>query len=234
MPGRVRGGPIASAAVNDTRTAPPTGLGDDDDESLELPWYYSWWRVASVAVAVTLLGVAAVLVATDDRPGADSVDVGFLQDMRAHHDQAVRMSLAMLTKDGVDPLVRTIAAEILLSQQQETGIMVEILNGFGAEEENSGENAMVWMDQPVPVDRMPGMASEDELDRLDAATGTDADLLFTQLMIAHHEGGVAMAGYAADNAGTDRVRDAARAMERVQLEEIEELRGIEARLGSAG
>ncbi|MEV7968564.1 DUF305 domain-containing protein [Sphaerisporangium sp. NPDC088356] len=40
---------------------------------------------------------------------------------------------------------------------------------------------------------MPGMASEEELKRLQAAKGKDAEVLFLQLMIRHHEGGVQMA-----------------------------------------
>jgi uncharacterized protein (DUF305 family) len=40
---------------------------------------------------------------------------------------------------------------------------------------------------------MHGMASEDELARLRAAQGVDAEILFLQLMIRHHEGGVIMA-----------------------------------------
>ena len=40
---------------------------------------------------------------------------------------------------------------------------------------------------------MHGMASDDELRRLRVAQGTDAEILFLQLMIRHHEGGVLMA-----------------------------------------
>jgi uncharacterized protein (DUF305 family) len=210
---------------------PPDHGGDADDEVLELPWYYSWWRVALLSVAATVAAVGLVMILTEERPDTDSVDVGFLQDMRSHHDQAVRMSLAFLFKpDGVDPILRTIAGEILLSQQQETGIMVEILRGFGTDEENSSGTAMAWMNEPVPLERMPGLASEAELDRLDAAQGSDADQLFIDLMIAHHEGGVHMAEYAADRAETGRVRSVARAMARVQQEEIDELRAIDSRL----
>ena len=40
---------------------------------------------------------------------------------------------------------------------------------------------------------MHGMASDDELRRLRVAQGVDAEILFLQLMIRHHEGGVLMA-----------------------------------------
>ena len=123
------------------------------DEPELLPWHYSWWRVAAVAVAVTLLAVAAVLAATrSDQPGPDSVDAGFLQDMRAHHDQAVLMSLIYMSLPDTDPGLYTMAAEVLLSQQMEAGIFVEVLRGFGLPEENSTEVAMAWMNAPVPLD----------------------------------------------------------------------------------
>lgn len=204
-------------------------LGADDE--LVLPWYYSWWRVAALTAATTLAVVGLISIATNDRPDSDSVDVGFLQDMRSHHDQAVRMSISFLLKTDADPTLRTIASEILLSQQQETGMMVEVLRGFGAEEENSTGTSMGWMGEPVPTDRMPGMASDDELDRLDAARGAEADELFIALMTAHHEGGVHMAEDAADRAGVERVQNMARAMARVQQEEIDELASISTKLG---
>jgi uncharacterized protein (DUF305 family) len=40
---------------------------------------------------------------------------------------------------------------------------------------------------------MHGMASDDELRRLRVAQKGDAEILFLQLMIRHHEGGVIMA-----------------------------------------
>jgi uncharacterized protein (DUF305 family) len=40
---------------------------------------------------------------------------------------------------------------------------------------------------------MHGMASEDELRTLRVAQGADAEVLFLQLMIRHHEGGILMA-----------------------------------------
>ena len=44
---------------------------------------------------------------------------------------------------------------------------------------------------------MPGMATEEQLDELADATGADADDLFVELMVAHHQGGIDMAEEAA-------------------------------------
>ncbi|MGD9700785.1 MAG: DUF305 domain-containing protein [Acidimicrobiia bacterium] len=210
----------------------PTG---HDDADVILPWHYSWWRVTAVAVAVTLLAVAAVLAATRaDDPGADSVDAGFLQDMRAHHDQAVLMSVIFMSLPDTDPGLHTMAAEVLLSQQLEAGIFVEVLRRLGLAEENSTGVAMAWMNAPVPLEAMPGMASEQSIDELKNSSGADADELFTELMIAHHEGGIGMAEHARDHASTSRVRQIGEAVARNQANEIAELQAaLQRSLGAA-
>lgn len=207
-------------------TDEPIVSGNDagEDAVQVLPWYYSWWRVALVAIAATLLAVAGWIALTDDgQPDPESVDVGFLQDMRSHHDQAVLMSMIYLNRPDIDPGLYTMATEVLLSQQMEIGIFVEVLRSFGAAEENSTGVSMAWMDTPVPLDAMPGMASEESLEALKQSSGTAADQLFTELMIAHHEGGIHMAQYAADHAGQDRTRSIAEAVVRNQTSEIAEL-----------
>jgi uncharacterized protein (DUF305 family) len=47
--------------------------------------------------------------------------------------------------------------------------------------------------QTMPGQTMPGMASQADITRLSALTGTAAEKLFLTLMIAHHQGGVQMA-----------------------------------------
>jgi uncharacterized protein (DUF305 family) len=202
----------------------------DSDDDIVLPWYYSWWRVAAVAVGVTLLAVALVIAATgESSPDADSVDAGFLQDMRTHHDQAVLLSMIYMNRPDVDPGLYTMASEVLLSQQLEVGMFVELLNSFGLAEENSTGIGMAWMGAPVPLEAMPGMASEETIAALKAAEGTAADELFTRAMIAHHEGGISMAEYARDHAETSRVREIASAVATNQRAEINELNAALAR-----
>ncbi|HEY5874652.1 MAG TPA: DUF305 domain-containing protein, partial [Ilumatobacteraceae bacterium] len=176
-----------------------------------------------------------VLAATQsDTPGPDSVDAGFLQDMRAHHDQAVLMSVIYMSLPDTDPVLHTMAAEVLLSQQLEAGIFVEVLRGFGLPEENSTEVAMAWMNAPVPLDAMPGMASEQSIDRLKNSSGAEADDLFAQMMIAHHQGGIGMAEHAREHASTARVRAIGDAVARNQKNEIAEIEtALQRSLGAA-
>lgn len=67
---------------------------------------------------------------------------------------------------------------------------------------------------------MPGMATDTELDRLRAAGGRDAEVLFLRLMTVHHRAGAEMAQAAADAAGTEEIRNLAAGMARAQESEI--------------
>jgi uncharacterized protein (DUF305 family) len=82
---------------------------------------------------------------------------------------------------------------------------------------------MEWMDAPVDQDAQPGMATQAQLDELDAATGTELDDLFSSLMIAHHRGGIHMAQYAVDHGHEDDLTTLAQAMVTTQQSEVGEM-----------
>ena len=67
---------------------------------------------------------------------------------------------------------------------------------------------------------MPGMATTAELAKLKSLSGKDLDVFFLQLMIRHHQGGIPMAQYAAEHAGKDYVRTAAKKMADAQSLEV--------------
>ena len=129
--------------------------------------------------------------------------------------------------DGGD--LRTIAREILVGQNIEIGRMIQLLRDYGKPEVSDSDLAMSWMDEPFDVDRMPGLATQSDIDALVAASGAEADRVFVQLMIAHHQGGIHMAAYAKDHAGTAEVRLMASQMASGQQEEIVEMRNLLAR-----
>jgi len=76
---------------------------------------------------------------------------------------------------------------------------------------------------------MPGLATDDQMERLKAAKGAEADALFLELMSNHHRGGVHMADYAYRHADSSSVRDLAQRMAWVQATEINEFRDTAAR-----
>ena len=71
------------------------------------------------------------------------------------------------------------------------------------------------------VDTMPGMATSDQLRALRAASGNQLDVLFLQLMLRHHQGGVVMLQYGADHASVPEVRNLAAQMLSAQTSESE-------------
>lgn len=185
----------------------------------------TWLQLAAGVAALIFLGgaLAYFAITRADRPPAkSSVDVGFLYDMIAHHEQALQMSNIEIVK-GTTPGIQVFAREILLFQAYEIGLMDRKLDEWGYQRENPPEEAMTWMGMPVRHDDMPGMASADEMERLSEATGTDTDALFIALMKDHHAGGVHMAEYAAKHADDAFVRDLAGRMARNQRVEVGEL-----------
>lgn len=223
-------------------TAPHEGQEQDqrpippDDGPPEGPTA-GWARVLMVlagVVSLLLVGAAVGLLVgqsgttqTPSAPAPDSVDVGFLQDMTVHHRQAVLM--AGLARDhSTDPLVKNLAFDIETSQVEQVGRMQGLLNLWGRDPLPLG-GYMGWMrgvthDHAAPagdgkVAGMPGMASQDEIKRLQQATGNDLDVLFLKLMLRHHQGGIEMLRYAAEHAEVGVVRNLAKQMATAQTSE---------------
>lgn len=67
---------------------------------------------------------------------------------------------------------------------------------------------------------MPGMATKEELTRLGAVEGRDAEVLYLQLMTDHHKGGVAMARGCAALCETPAERKLAEGMVEAQQSEL--------------
>lgn len=202
-----------------------------------LPWWMNPLNIVLLVVtAAVLMGAIGFVVGEQRGKGSNnSADVGFLQDMRIHHEQAVNLGLIYLdassveAPDGEQPspsrgTLRLIAREIIVNQSNESGRMVQLLRQFGANETNESDQVMAWMDEPTPLAQMPGYASDEQLVALRNARGSEADALFAELMIAHHEGGVHMAEHVAMHGANDEVVAMAESMARAQKGEINEMK----------
>ena len=203
-------------------------LASDVEDVETRPWWQSKLNLGVVAVAIALLCGALGWLVGNNRaiPDPNSTDIGFLQDMRTHHEQAVNLGFYYLSLEGTNANLRVIAREIVFDQGIDIGRMIQLLRQFGATETNESDVAMSWMHEPTPVDRMPGLASDADIDRLLASSGAAADKLFVDLMVVHHEGGLHMAQYALDHANQIEVRRFAYAMITGQTDEINEMRAI--------
>ena len=205
-----------------------------DNDVTVLPWWQNPLNFIALGLSMLILGAGIGYYFGDSSatPKTNKVDIGFLQDMRYHHDQAVQMAYYYQTS-VVDPHPRLniIAEEILLSQQLENGRMVQLLRSFRAVEANDTGTAMAWMGHAMPIDEMDGLASQSELDSLAAASGDDASRIFATLMIKHHNGGVAMANYAIEYGSNSDVINMAKSMVTGQQAEVSQLQAILDSLG---
>src|SRR5690625_2509585 len=110
----------------------------------------SWPRAVVLALAVGFLGFSLALFWNRDQAEDEmSVDVGFLQDMDYHHDQALVMSQIELV-NGEDPEVLKMARDVLTTQSWQMGMMERMLNERGFTSAERPDTSMAWMDMTVP------------------------------------------------------------------------------------
>ncbi|KQQ03837.1 MULTISPECIES: DUF305 domain-containing protein [unclassified Rathayibacter] len=173
--------------------------------------------LAAVAVVALLLGTAGGYVlgaiapfSQAATPSSTSAEAGFARDMQVHHLQGAQLAL-IAHERSADDEVLTVSKDILLTQQQQSGQLFGWLTSWGLPQA-SPEPSMTWMGRPtlagaadehssmgmgtedgVVPSSMPGLATQDQIDELTAASGRDLDRLFLQLMITHHRGAIDMA-----------------------------------------
>ncbi|MGP4054420.1 DUF305 domain-containing protein [Mycobacterium sp. 4D054] len=122
--------------------------------------------------------------------GHNEADTAFARDMIPHHEQAIVMSDIILAKQGIDPRVTELAAQIKAAQGPEIDTMRQWLNQWGAPAASGHEGHDMGGDMDHAA---MGMMTDAQLEQLRQAQGVDAARQFLTGMIAHHEGAVRMA-----------------------------------------
>ncbi|MGW4767000.1 DUF305 domain-containing protein [Nocardia sp. NPDC004278] len=188
-------------------------------------------RLRFAAVAVICLIVGAAVGFWAHRPRDDvgagplsTVDIGFAQDMSVHHEQAVLLARTLPADAG--PQIRGVAERIALAQTAEIAQLRGWLQLFDLP--LSTDQPMHWMGHEhgghgAP---MPGLASTAEITQLARLRGAAAEVLFLQLMIRHHRGGVTMAQTAFNTGSAPAVTRAALEMVNEQGNEIGEMTAL--------
>ncbi|WP_396667838.1 DUF305 domain-containing protein [Microbacterium sp. R86528] len=211
---------------------------------------WRWWMVALAVIGVMSLAFAIGRFSTFSAssvgayPTSSSAEAGFSRDMQVHHAQAIEMAMEIYRKTDDDEL-RILAYDIATGQAGQRGEMFDWLVQWGLPQ--AGGPMMAWMatseaghDHGVPADESltdaeaeaaMGMASSAELSALSAATGHDADCLFLELMIRHHEGAIPMADAVVELGSDARVLEVAGAIIAGQSAEIDAMESIQARIG---
>lgn len=167
-----------------------------------------------------------------ERPFNDA-DVGFLQDMLTHHEQAVEMAAVITAPgSGASAPVRQFANEVVVLQRREIGVMETLLDVWGVER-GEGLSAMGWMGMPGPVTAMPGYQTAASMTGLSSASGLERDGMFLNMMREHHAGGVQMSAAVQRFGKEGRVFELAARMAANQASEIGEYERLMGDLGIA-
>jgi uncharacterized protein (DUF305 family) len=137
------------------------------------------------------------------------------------------VELAMLAwRKSDDAEIQHIAYDIATVQENQIGIMQTWLRNWNLLPTGT-QPKMAWMPggtkELLPDGRMPGMATNDEIANLMKATGTQADILFCQLMLRHHLGGVHMVSAILAATSDKNVIELATAMKNNQQNEVTNL-----------
>jgi uncharacterized protein (DUF305 family) len=195
---------MTADVVDETVTSDPAGVASPT-------------RLRAVLLVIIAVAVLAASVAggfywgtkngSSGTTKPSAVDIGFARDMATHHQQAVTMA-AYVRDTSTDPEIVTLAYDIESSQTAQMGEMTGWLDTWNLTRYDA--NPMRWMGAAhashVVNGLMPGMATPAQMTRLMSLHGKALDVLFLQLMIHHHQGGLPMAQLAEQNASESYVR----------------------------
>ncbi len=130
------------------------------------------------------------MTGSDGRP-ITQADVNFMTGMIGHHAQAIKIARWAPTH-GASPTIQTLAARIIVSQNDEIHFMQNWLRDRGLPVPDTSADHMMSMPGMDHSAMMPGMLTQEQLAQLDAARGKDFDRLFLTFMIQHHTGAITM------------------------------------------
>ncbi len=184
-----------------------------------------------IALAVTALlvivagGIGAYQAgrasATQTLPASDTAAAGFARDMQVHHIQGVE--LAMIIRDRTaDPEMRRMAYDMATTQAHQAGQLYGWLSAWGLNQLGR-QPPMTWMGHTGHGmgALMPGMATQEQIAELSAASGVEAERLFLRLMIAHHRGALDMSNAILERSNYATVNAFARSVLLSQQSEID-------------
>ena len=181
---------------------------------------------------------ATATSAADEAAAHNDADVMFAQMMIPHHSQAIEMSDMLLAKEGIPEEVTALAEQIKAAQGPEITQLESWLEQWGEPTEmpETGNNDMPGMDEGMDEGmdgmegmegmEMEGMMSEEDMQALSDAQGTDAARLFLEQMIAHHEGAVDMAQTEIEDGQFPDAVEMARTIVDTQQQEIDTMRQL--------
>lgn len=184
-------------------------------------------------------------------PTASAADITLMQEMIHHHAQAIEMvdvtegdledaevvAIASRIRDAQRPEIEAMATWLVTNDQAvpavagEVGVDLQALGAQVLEDDTHEGHADDHGDGHGNASHdMPGMATPEQMAALAAASGREADLLFLELMIAHHAGAIDMLNEHGPGASDLRATEMGDEMAAEQRAEIGRMEEIQARL----
>lgn len=192
--------------------------------------------ISALAGVVVLRDAVPIATSEERRTQPGPIDIGFLQSMSVHHQQAIAMSQLMLDErpSGLKPLAKQVAYSQLIELGEMRGWLrlwdkplmpptVEMnwmLLGATPPDADLLNYLLACSQSPTG---MSGLATNEELNALRTLEGPARDQRYLELMLAHHLGGLPMARFAAEEARLKVVRELG---VRIVLEQDRELQFI--------
>ncbi|MEU2434420.1 DUF305 domain-containing protein [Streptomyces sp. NPDC007861] len=167
---------------------------------------------------------APATTATSAAGAFNDADVAFAQGMIPHHQQALEMA-ELADGRASDQEIKTLAGQIEKAQDPEIQTMRSWLTSWGKPESPSVDHGASH-----GSGEMPGMMSDEDMDALMTAKGTDFDRKFAQTMIDHHSGAIDMAKDEQKNGRNAAAKKLADEVIKNQSAEVEQMRSILDRL----
>ncbi|MDQ3029904.1 MAG: DUF305 domain-containing protein [Actinomycetota bacterium] len=176
-----------------------------------------------LTVLATIVAVTLAACGSGGSPSSNAAfndaDVEFLQGMVPHHSQAVEM--AEMVPDRSDrPELNELADNIISSQNEEIEQMNSLLSDAGAEPVEGG---MDHGDMAEGDMAMTGMMDDQQMQELKSSDGQDFEVMFLDMMTAHHQGAIEAAEQVLDGGENPDVADLADEIIQAQQSEIEQM-----------
>jgi uncharacterized protein (DUF305 family) len=176
--------------------------------------------VLSLALALSACGGSAA-PAADAGAQHNDADVGFVQMMVPHHEQAIEMAeIAHERTQSTE--VRALAEEIRAAHDPQLTALTGLLESWGAAPADDGMAGMEGMGHSG----MSGMTGQGGMDALAGASGAAFDSMFLEMMIVHHESAVADAQRAVAEGTNPQAKDLAAQIVSSQTAELDQMRQL--------
>jgi uncharacterized protein (DUF305 family) len=165
-------------------------------------------------------GESASVIPSDKLPAQDgnlynAADAFFMRMMIPHHNQALEMAALAPDRAGHQQ-IRAVADRITAAQKPEIAVFQAWLKARGLPENEAGHSH----------GGMQGMQPPEAMNALASLRGAAFDKMFVDMMVAHHEGAIAMATDVLRRGRDQRVVEMATGIAAEQQAEIGRLRQI--------